>query len=57
MAVRLGERSYEEVLAEIDEVHGRLTAALAETALRDEPDRAAVDAFLVDAYRRAWGWR
>jgi hypothetical protein len=22
----------------------------------DRPDRAAVDAFLVDAYRRAWGW-
>jgi predicted nucleotidyltransferase len=57
MAVRLGERSFDEVLTEIDEVQRRLTMALAETALPDEPDRKAVDAFLVDAYRRAWGWR
>jgi len=57
MAVRLGERSYDEVLAEIDEVQRRLATALEQTALPDEPDRAAVDTFLVDAYRRAWGWR
>ena len=57
MAVRLGERSFDEVLAEIDEVQRRLTAALAETALPEEPDRGAVDAFLVGAYRRAWGWQ
>ena len=56
MAVRLGERSFEETLAEIDEVAGRLGEALARTSLPDEPDRAAVDAFLVSAYRRAWGW-
>jgi hypothetical protein len=54
---RLGERSFEEVLAEIDEVQRRLAAALEQTALPDEPDRVAVDAFLVDAYRRGWGWR
>jgi predicted nucleotidyltransferase len=57
MAVRLGERSFDEVIAEIDEVQGRLTTALELTALPDEPDREAVDTFLVDAYRRAWGWR
>src|SRR5262249_13709199 len=57
MAVRRGERSFEEVLAEIDEVQRRRAAALEATALPDEPDRAAVDTFLVDAYRRAWGWR
>jgi len=57
MAVRLGERSFGEVLAEIDEVQARLAAALERTPLPDEPDRAAVDAFLVEAYRRAWGWR
>ncbi len=57
MAVRLGERSFDEVLAEIDEVQRRLTEALAQTALPEEPDRETVDAFLVDAYRRAWGWR
>jgi uncharacterized protein len=57
MAVRLGERSFDEVIAEIDEVQRRLTTALEQTALPDEPDRAAVDTFLVDAYRRGWGWR
>ena len=34
----------------------RLAAALESTPLRAEPDRTAVDGFLVDAYRRAWGW-
>ena len=57
MAIRTGERSFDEALAEIDEVEARLAAALERTALPDEPDRDAVDAFLVDAYRRAWGWR
>ena len=56
MAVRVGERSFEDVLAEIDEVQRRLSEALAKTSLPDEPDRQVVDAFLVDAYRRAWGW-
>jgi uncharacterized protein len=56
MAVRLGERSFDDVIAEIDEVEARLQAALERTPLPAEPDRAAVDAFLVDAYRRAWGW-
>src|ERR671937_1498284 len=48
MAVRLGERSFDEGLAEIDEVQRRLAAALEQTELPDEPDREAVDAFLVD---------
>ena len=57
MAVRLGERSFDEVIAEIDEVEARLSTALERTSLPEEPDRDAVDAFLVDAYRRAWSWR
>ena len=57
MAVRLGERSFDEVLAEIDEAQRRLSTALEQTALPAEPDRAAVDRFLVDTYRQAWGWR
>ena len=57
MAVRLGERSFDEVLAEIDEAQRRLATALEQTALPDEPDRVVVDTFLADAYRRAWGWR
>src|SRR5262245_29569338 len=56
MAVRRGERSFEEVLAEIDEAERWLEAALERTALPDRPDDEAVDAFLVEAYRRAWGW-
>jgi predicted nucleotidyltransferase len=56
MAVRRGERSLDEVLAEIDEVESRLEAALEQTALPESPDDDAVNAFLVDAYRRAWGW-
>jgi hypothetical protein len=43
-------------VAEIDETERRLEAALATTQLPDEPDRQAVDEFLVGAYRRAWGW-
>jgi uncharacterized protein len=40
----------------VDEVEQRLARALERTPLPPEPDRARVDAFLVEAYRRAWGW-
>jgi len=56
MAIRRGERTFEETVAEIEEVERDLAAAVEGTALPPEPDRATVDAFLVDAYRRAWGW-
>ena len=56
MAIRTGERSFAEAIAEIDEVEQRLAQALERTPLPPEPDREAVDSFLVDAYRRAWGW-
>ena len=56
MAIRRGERTFDETIAEIDEVERRLAGALESTLLPDEPDRAAVDRFLVDAYRRTWGW-
>ena len=56
MAIRTGERTFDEAIAEIDEVEQRLAAALERTRLPAEPDRAAVDAFLVDAHRRAWRW-
>ena len=56
MAVRRGERSFEDVLAEIGELERRLEAALERTALPERPDDHAVDSFLVDAYRKAWGW-
>src|SRR3954471_13985586 len=56
MAIRTGDRSYDEAIAEIDEVERRLAEALERTPLPPQPDRAAVDRFLVDAYRRGWGW-
>ncbi len=56
MAIRTGERTFEEAVAEIDDVDRRLAAALEQTPLPAEPDRIAVDRFLVDAYRRAWRW-
>jgi uncharacterized protein len=56
MAIRTGERSFEEAIADIEEVERELAAALEASPLPDQPDRAAVDAFLVDAYRQAWGW-
>ena len=56
MAIRLGERSFEEAVAEIDEVEERLAEAVERTSLPPEPDRERVDAFLVEAYRSAWGW-
>ena len=43
-------------IEEIVEVEHRLEAALGQTALPDSPDDDAVNAFLVDAYRQAWGW-
>jgi hypothetical protein len=51
-----GERSFDEVLAEINDVEQRLEGALEQTALSDRPDDDAVNAVLVDAYRQAWGW-
>ena len=56
MAIRTGERSFQEAIVEIDEVERRLAEALDRTSLPPEPDRASVDRFLVEAYRRSWGW-
>jgi predicted nucleotidyltransferase len=56
MAIRTGERSFAEAVAEIETVEADLTAALERTNLPAKPDSAAVDRFLVDAYRRAWNF-
>jgi hypothetical protein len=56
MAIRMGERTLADVVAEIDQLEERLTAALERTALPAAPDLVAVDRFLVRVYRRAWGW-
>jgi hypothetical protein len=56
MAIRTGERTFAEAIAEIDEVEQGLGEALQRSPLPAAPDRAKVDHFLVDAYRRMWGW-
>jgi hypothetical protein len=56
MAIRTGERTFEDAVAEIEDVDRRLAETLERTPLPAEPDRALVDRFLVDAYRRAWRW-
>ncbi len=56
MAIRTGERSYEEAVAEIEEVERRLVRAVEESPLPAEPDAARVDEFVVATYREAWGW-
>jgi predicted nucleotidyltransferase len=56
MAIRTGERSFEEAIGEIEEVERKLAAAVERTSLPAAPDRAAVDSFLIEAYRRSWGW-
>ena len=56
MAIRKGEVPEADVVAEVLEVEQALEAAIADSALPEEPDRDAVDAFIVDTYREAWGW-
>ncbi len=56
MAIRTGKRTFAETIAEIEAVEQRLAETLEQTSLPAEPDRARVDRFLTDSYRRSWGW-
>jgi uncharacterized protein len=56
MALRRGEIPLDEAIAEIEEIERRLQLAVQESPLREEPDHALVDEFIVDSYREAWGW-
>jgi uncharacterized protein len=56
MAIRRGEHSENEVLAEIDRVEDELSAAVEHSGLPESPDYERVDAFIVDSYRQSWGW-
>jgi uncharacterized protein len=56
MAIRTGDVSFEDALAEIEAIEARLARAVEESALPSEPDRPAVEQFLLDSYRDAWGW-
>lgn len=54
LEVRRGEVPLRMVLDRLHEQSARLEDAMLGTALPDEPNRAAVDAFLVAAYQRTW---
>lgn len=54
MRVRHGEIALDDVLARLDEQSAQLERTTASADLPDVPDRAAVDRFLVGAYRRGW---
>jgi uncharacterized protein len=54
LEVRRGEVPLRTVLDRLQEQSALLEDEMLSTDLPDEPDRAAVDAFLVDAYQRFW---
>lgn len=53
-SVRAGEPEFPEVLAHIDRITAELEATCELADVPDEPDIAAVDAFVVRAYRTTW---
>ncbi len=54
MQIRRGEVALVDVLAELHHRTARLEEAILTSPLGEDPDRTAVDAFLIDAYRRRW---
>jgi hypothetical protein len=52
--VRTGRASFDDVLAEADELRNRLEALLETSTLPEHPDHDAVNAFLANAYRTRW---
>ena len=56
MAIRRGESTYEETIAEIGEIELRLEQAVADSVLPEQPDLGRVDEFILASYREAWGW-
>lgn len=54
LAVRRGEVPLRQVLGRLHDQSARLEEAVLSSAVPDEPDHAAVDAFLTAAYQRVW---
>ena len=52
--VRMGRVPFADVLAEADDLRDRLEALLETSALPENPDHDAVNAFLADTYRAWW---
>lgn len=57
MAIRRGDVSLEDALAEIDEIERKLHTAVENSPLREVPDYARVDTYLIETYRDSWGWK
>ena len=55
-AVRRGEVPYDEWLARVGELDGELARLSDDERFRVGPDRGRIEAFSVDAHRRAWNW-
>ena len=57
MAIRRGDVSLEDALAEIDDIERKLHTAVENSPLRELPDYERVDAYLIETYRDSWGWK
>ena len=55
-AVRRGEVPYAEWLTRVGELDAELAELTEDDCYRAGPDRPRIEAFAVDAHRRAWGW-
>jgi predicted nucleotidyltransferase len=56
MAIRRGEVPIEETIVQLEEIERRLATAVEQSPLPAEPDEQRLGAFVIDAYREAWGW-
>lgn len=54
IAVRTGKVAFNDVLTQAGEMERQMEDLLVSSPLSDEPDRAAVDSFLIDSYQRMW---
>lgn len=54
VAIRTGGVTKDDVLAEATQLEADLTASIMVSPLPEEPDRDAIDRFLVEAYEEAW---
>ncbi|MCO1654489.1 nucleotidyltransferase domain-containing protein [Pseudonocardia sp. S2-4] len=56
LELRRGERTKEEALERAAELEAEIERLTVTSPLPERPDTAALDAWLVDAHRRHWGW-
>jgi uncharacterized protein len=56
-AIRQGQWSLSDCLDRATHLEGQIREAMATSPLAPEPDLAAIDAWVVEAHRRFWGWK